>query len=337
VSQYTGSPSDEILLLSRSDVRSVLDMGELIAAVEAAHADVARGRAAQLPRYSLHVPGSTVGVFPMVAVLEGGAGGMKVFTDVPENAARGLPTQQSVVVLLDVDRGHPVAVLDGGLLTAYRTAAASAVATRHLARSDSTCLGLLGVGAQARTHLNAIGRVLELERVVVWGRNRGRAEAFARDAAAVGVAVDVVDSPERVAACADVLCTLTPSRTPILAGAWLREGVHVNVVGAPPRLDHREVDAEAVRRARVVVDSFDSVKAESGDLMIAVEEGAVTTDHFRDELGEVIVGAKPGRARRDEITMYKSVGVAVQDVAAARLAYVRAVAAGAGTRFALRA
>lgn len=315
------------LILARSEILRVLDMADVIAVVERAHIDHACGRAVQPPRSAVAMPGSPNALFSMPAIVPSmAAAGFKLFANTPSNGPRGLPTQSSVIVLHDADTGLCRAVLDGGAITAWRTAAASAVATRLLARPASQVLGLVGAGRLARTHLAAIKLVLGLTEVVVWSRTRATAERFAADCADPDLPISVLDTPEQVLRRADVVCTLTPSPQPVLLGAWLRPGQHVNAVGSPPVLDHREVDTEAVVRSRVFVDDREAVAIESGDLMIPCAEGAITPAHFADEIGEVAAGRKPGRVDDAQITMFKSVGVAIQDIATAALVVQRAEA-----------
>lgn len=231
--------------------------------------------------------------------------------------------------------GRCSAVLEGGVLTAFRTAAASAVATRYLARENARTLGLIGAGIEARTHLAAIRCVRPgIERVRVWSRTRATADRFAADMTDHDVAIEIADTPEEATRDADILCTLTPSKEPIVRGAWFSPGMHINAVGTH-WIASREVDTEAVTRSRVVVDSRDANQAECGDLMIPVTEGAITVDHFADELGQIVNGDRPGRQSADEITMYQSVGVAIQDVATAALLVRSARENGVGTEIAL--
>jgi ornithine cyclodeaminase/alanine dehydrogenase len=214
-----------------------------------------------------------------------------------------------------------------------RTAAASAVATRYLAREDAATLGLIGAGALAREHLAAIVRVREISRVVVWSRTDVSAARFADDmrTAHPNLAIEPAATPKDVVTAADIVCTLTPSRLPIVMGEWFTPGLHVNAVGAPPRADHREIDATGMARARVVVDSVATALHESGDALMAIAEGAITAEDVSTELGEVIVGAKPGRTGPGDVTLFNSVGIAMQDLAIGALILERARARGVGT------
>lgn len=238
-----------MLILSRADVASVIDMREVIAAVEAAHGQHAAGHASQPTRTSVAVPGTTSAILPMTAVVAAPpAAGLKLLSIFPANGIVGLPALSAVILLVDFETGRCSAALEGGLLTAYRTAAASAVATRYLVRDDSTVLGLIGAGMEARTHLDAIRLVRPIDEVAVWSRTRETAARFAEDVADRGIAVRIEDEPEAVVRAAHVLCTLTPSPTPIVEGAWLQPGTHVNAVGTH-WIDKREVDTEAIVRS----------------------------------------------------------------------------------------
>lgn len=324
-----------VLILTRAEILSVLKIDDTIEVVQRAHAALASQSAVQPERANVQIPGSPSLMIPMVAATGPKAAGVKLLMDTPSNLARNLPTQQSTIVLVNPETGRCEAFLDGGGITLLRTAAASAVATRHLARSGPAVLGLIGAGAQARAHLAAIQCVREVDHVLVWSRTTATAARFADESAAGGVRVSVAASPEEVVRHADILCTLTPSQMPIVRGEWFPAGLHINAVGAPPRRDHREIDTLGIVRSHVVVDSYDTAIEESGDVMIPVSEGAITLDHFRVELGEVINGTRPGRRDDTEITLYNSVGVGIQDIATARLAVDLAREAGLGTEIAL--
>lgn len=324
-----------ILALSREEIAKTLEMPAVIDAVEQAHAALSTGGAVQAERSTVEVPGCTTLLVPMTAAIAARSAGIKLLTDTPANLERGLPVQQSTILLVDPETGTCEAILDGPALTLFRTAAASAVATKHLARSTARTVGLVGAGAQARAHLDALACVMTVERVVVWSRTRARVEAF------VGYAKDrvreivVAEGPEQVVREADVVCTLTPSREPIVRGEWFAPGLHVNAVGAPPRPDHREIDSAGIARSRVVVDSYDVVRRESGDVLVPLAEGLITAEHFGTELGDVVAGVRPGRRTDDEITLFDSVGLGLQDMAAARLAVDAARRTGLGVELRL--
>ena len=310
-----------VMMLTRSEVMGVLRFDDVIESIERAHEALAKRQASQPDRPTVEVPGSSALLIPMVATsAPHRAVGLKLLTDSPENLAHGRPRQQSLVVLVDPATGACEAVLDGAAITRVRTAAASAVATRHLANPAGTTLGLVGAGGLAAAHLKAISQVRSVEKVVVWSRALSTVEQFVDEVRGEDVELVVAGSAAEVVRAADVLCTLTPSPDPIVAGDWLHEGMHVNVVGAPPRRSYREVDIASVVRSRVIVDDRRVARRESETIVTALEAGAVDVEHCDTELGEVIAGTTLGRRNRSDITMYVSVGVGIQDVVTARLA-----------------
>lgn len=258
--------------------------------------------------------------------------GLKVVTVMPGNHGTPYDSHQGVVMLFGVARGEPLAILDASAITAIRTAAASAAATDVLARADAGDLALIGSGAQARTHLEAMRAVRPLRRVRVWSRSRANAERFARDAAAAleGIAIEVAAGAEEAVREADLICTTTASKEPVLRGAWLAPGAHVNAVGSCFPTS-RELDTEAVRRSRFYTDCRESCEKEAGDFLIPLGEKAIPGTHLVGELGEVILGKVPGRRSTEEITIYESLGVAVEDLAAAHAIHRRALQTGEGT------
>jgi ornithine cyclodeaminase/alanine dehydrogenase len=325
-----------VLFLNRADVAGLVEMDSMIEAVHQVHVDLATGAAVQPDRASVQIDGSDAAMIPMIAAsARSRLGCVKVLLDCPGNQANGLPMQQSTILLVSMDNGVPQAYLHGGAIVLHRTAAASAVATRALSREDSHVLGFVGTGGQARTHLRAIAAVRRITQVNVWGRSPERAHAFAEEARELGMAASVLSSPREVVENCDILCTLTPSREPIVEGSWFQPGQHVNAVGAPPRDDHREIDTAGIKRARVIVDEFQTALNESGDVMIPVREGAIEVDHFRTDLGSVLTGATPGRRCAEEITLFDSVGLAIQDLAGASLVLDLARQRGVGTEVSL--
>lgn len=320
-----------VLVLDRSDVLSLLTMREVIEAVHQVHHDLATAVVVQPGREAVHIDGSTAGMIPMIAASSRTRlGCVKVLVDAPGNVGTEIPMQQSTIVLVNMDNGTPEAFIQGGAVTLFRTAAASAVATRVLSRDDSHVLGFVGAGAQARPHLRAICAVREIRRVSMWSRSEESVTAFAKEVRDQGLEAEIMSSPEAVVRDCDILCTLTPSRDPIVRGEWFHPGQHLNAVGAPPRDDHREIDTLGIQRSTVVVDEYRTALTESGDVMIPVREGAITVDDFRTELGQVLAGHKRGRASDSEITLFDSVGLAIQDLAAAGLALKLAKARGVG-------
>ncbi|BCY08670.1 ornithine cyclodeaminase family protein [Actinoplanes sp. L3-i22] len=328
------------LVLTHSDVSRLLHdektLREVRTAVERAHTDLALGRAVVPAPPAMTLDDASI--IPMVAADRAtGRAAVKLLADIPGNAERGLPVQRSTILVSSARTGECQAIIDGRLITAVRTAAASAVATAHLAAPGSTVLGLVGAGALAVEHTRAIAEVLDLRTVVVWSRSAATLDRFRAAVAGLGVRVEAGAGVEDVVRAADVLCTLTPSREPIVRGAWFHPGLHVNAVGAPPRPDHREIDGEGLRRARVVVDSLPTALAKSGEVLLALAEGAVRLDDVGTELGAVIAGRAPGRTSPAGITLFNSVGLGLQDLVTADLLITRARARGIGTELDLSA
>jgi ornithine cyclodeaminase/alanine dehydrogenase len=324
-----------MLVLTRADLERVLDPAAVIEAVESAFREAAAGRAPALPRAVLPMAKGGVFVGMISALPRRQALGAKLVTVVEANRKRGLPTLHASYLLSDPETGAPLAFMEAGFLTAIRTGAASAVAAKHLARPDSRRVACFGAGVQAEFQLRCLKAILPFESVAVVGRDPTRASAFAaRMRGALGVPVEV--TPDRRAAVreADVVTCATTSSRPVFAGRDLRPGAHVDAIGAF-RPTTREVDTETVKRARVVVDTYHGAWTEAGDLLIPLKAGAITRRHVRAELAEVVARRKPGRTRPDEITLFKSVGWAPEDAAAARLAYDRAMAQGIGTEVTL--
>ncbi|MBU2662469.1 ornithine cyclodeaminase family protein [Actinoplanes bogorensis] len=306
------------LFLTEDELAGVVDLGDLIDSVRALHADLTLGQATQPVPAIIDTAPSTV-LLPMVSTSHRlGLTAVKILTDAQGHGS----VQQSTVLLLDAATGDRLAVLPGRTCTRMRTAATSAAATDALARGDSRVLGLVGAGPLAVEHVAAVRRVRPIERVVVWSRTRERLSSFRqalqrRDIADGTTPLDVVEAAgiREVVEAADVLCTLTPAREPVVRGEWFRPGQHVNAVGAPPRPDHREIDSAGLARATVVVDSTDVSLAKSGEAVLSIRDGATTADDFRCELGDVLTGLAPGRLGSEQITLFNSVGLALQDLA----------------------
>jgi alanine dehydrogenase len=325
-----------VLVLSAADVRRVLDMPSAIEAVREAHIAHATGQVVMPVRLSMAWDERPSEMEAMPAFLGNvPAFGVKLITYVGTNASRGLPAISAVIVLFDPDDGHPIAVMDGAVVTATRTAAASALATRLLAREDTRVLAIAGAGVQGRSHLRAMLEARAFESVRVVDDDRARAEAFVREAVAEHPSLDVrvAGSVREAVDGADVIVTATTSPTPILEWDWIAPGTHVNAIGShSPGV--RELAADVVSHARIVVDSRESALKEAGDFLIAIRDGALSAERIDVELGQVAAGLRPGRESRDEVTLYKSCGIALQDVGTAKLVLDRATAAGIGTEVA---
>lgn len=247
--------------------------------------------------------------------------GAKLVSVFPENFAKGVQSHQGIVALFDPDTGAPVCILHAGEITAIRTGAASAVATDALARPNARSMALLGYGEQAATHARAIAKVRPLGAISVWGRTLDRAQTFAeRMSAELNLPVRAVESAETAVRDADIVCTVTSSPTPILRGAWVKPGAHVNIVGSS-YAGPVEVDNDLVSRARFIVDSREGVLRQGAEFLNAKAAGLVGDDHIAGEIGEVLAGKVAGRRSVEEITAYKSLGHIAQDLASAWALY----------------
>ena len=323
------------LILNRSDVATVLAMKECIDAVEKAFAELANGTAVLPMRLGIPTPDG-LSLYMPAFLKQADALTCKVVTVFKENPKRfNLPTILGTVLLQNPQTGEVLCIMDGVHLTAVRTGAASGVATRHLARRDrAQTAGLLGAGAQARMQLWAVCEVRDIRRALVYDVSLEAARKLAQEMGTkLNLEVVPVRTAEEVLA-ADILCTASTSPEPLFDGRKAREGTHVNGVGSHTPAT-RELDTALIRRALLVGDSREACFAESGDIIIPLKEGAITQDHFHAELGEIVTGKKPARTDERQITVFKSNGLAIQDAAAARLVYDRAVAAGIGTRLEL--
>jgi ornithine cyclodeaminase/alanine dehydrogenase-like protein (mu-crystallin family) len=312
------------LWLSESDVRAALPMGELIDAMERALIAFSAGRVAQPVRTVMEIRERAF--FGLMPALDCDASllGAKLVTVLLENAAGGLPSHQGVIVLFDAASGALLAVTDGRYITEARTAAVSAVSVRHMARRDARVLAIIGSGVQAHSHLESLAVVRDFREIRVWSPNAARLRQFAS-----GRDVEPCDSAEGAVRDADVVVLATSSATPVIADSWVAPGTHVIAVGAC-RPTHRETDPRLVARALVVVDSRAAAMQEAGDILLAIQDGLISPGHVHAELGEVAAGVKPGRQHAGEVTLFKSLGLAIEDVVSAGLAYRRALAAGSG-------
>jgi ornithine cyclodeaminase len=321
-----------VLVLSRADVESLIDLDQLRSGVARAMADLSAGRASMPSRIAASVPERGGLLAAMPAYLpSSGALTTKLVSLFPRNVDR--PTHQAVIVVFDADTGTPVALMDGEAITAARTAAASALATDLLARRDARILAVIGSGVQARAHLRAVPRVRDFAEVRVAAHHREKAEALANDARAwLGDRVRAVPTYREAANGADVVSAATHSPEPVVRREWLSPGSHVTSVGY--NTAGREVDGATFRDALVVVESRAATLAPppagSNDIAMAVAEGYMKGDGVHAELGEIVSGARPGRTEAAQITLYKSVGVAVQDAAAAALVLEAARKRGVG-------
>jgi ornithine cyclodeaminase/alanine dehydrogenase-like protein (mu-crystallin family) len=311
------------LILGHADVAKALPMDECIDVMAAVLEANARGETHQ-PLRSVSIPPDSAGFMGLMPAHRGGAQplfSLKVVCIFPANPSRGLDAHQGTVTLFDGETGVPSAILDASAITEIRTAAVSALATRLLAREDARTLGILGAGVQAAAHLRALRLVRDFERVRVYSPTRAHAESLG---------VEVAPSAEQAVRDADVVVTATNAREPVLERAWLAEGVHVNAVGASAPTS-RELDTATVAAAALFCDSRESLEHEAGEYRLAVDEGLIDQAHVRATLGEVAVGLHPGRTSPREITLFRSLGLAIEDMAAAEHAVHNARKLGLGT------
>jgi ornithine cyclodeaminase/alanine dehydrogenase-like protein (mu-crystallin family) len=312
------------LWLSEPDVRAALPMGELIDAMERALVAFSAGRVVQPVRTVMEIRDRSY--FGLMPALDSDASllGAKLVTVLLDNAASGLPSHQGVIVLFDAASGALLAVTDGRYITEARTAAVSAVSVRHMARPDARVLAIIGSGVQAHSHLEALPLVRDFREIRVWSPNAERLRQFAK-----GRDVIACDSAERAVRDAGVVVLATSSATPVIEDAWVAPGTHVIAVGAC-RPTQRETPPRLVARSLVVVDSRAAAMREAGDILLAIDDGLIGPGHIHAELGEVAAGVKPGREHAAQVTLFKSLGLAIEDVVSAGLAYRRALAAGSG-------
>jgi ornithine cyclodeaminase/alanine dehydrogenase-like protein (mu-crystallin family) len=313
------SPTTPVRYVTTEEIRGALKMPAAIRAVGEALAALSTGRALVPARTSLEVPGTRTTALVMPAYLPGPHKiGLKLISLCEDNPARGLPFAQAITIVMDAERGTPLAVLEAGYLTAVRTGAASGVATDVLARRDARVAAIFGAGVQGRTQLEAIAAVRALRKAFVVDIDPQAAAAFASEMGpALGLDIDPADAATALRD-ADIVSTTTTSAVPVLRDGDLKPGVHINAVGSyKPHV--REIPGETVRRAAVFVDERRSALEEAGDIIIPLREGLIGEDHIRAEIGQVLAGLAPGRGSDEEITLFKSVGNAVEDLAVAAL------------------
>ena len=323
-------------ILTQSEVTDLLPMRECIALMEDALASLSRGEVTLPLRSIMRVP-NTRDVFGMMPAHSSALPvfGVKLITVFPGNHGTNLDSHQGAVLLFDGQSGTLSAMMDASSITAIRTAAVSAVATRLLAREDASALALIGSGVQARTHLEAIALVRKLSAVRVYSRSAEHGATFARWARRdLGIDVEVAATAELAVRSSDIVCTVTSSRDPVVQGAWLSPGMHLNVVGAS-QPDARELDSDAVERCRLFADRRESLVNESADYLVPLREGRITEQHVAGEIGEILIGTVKGRRSADEITLFKSLGLAVEDLASAAHVYERAERENVGVTVAL--
>jgi ornithine cyclodeaminase len=314
------------LVLDQAQVEELLTMPECIELMEETLVALAREALYQPLRSVVRPPDAEgfMGLMPAHRAGDMPAFGLKVVCIFPGNPARGLDAHQGAVLLFDGETGEVRAIVNASAITAIRTAAVSAVATRALAREEARTLAILGAGVQAKSHVEALRALHDWERIVVWSRTRAHAERLG---------VEVADTAEEALRDADVVCTTTTARKPVVRREWLKEGAHVNAVGSSIPTT-RELDTATMTAAALFVDRRESTLNEAGDYLFAAGEGAIGPEHIRAELGDVLAGLAEGRRSPQELTVFKSLGLAVEDLACAQFLLQRARELGRGTEVA---
>jgi alanine dehydrogenase len=323
------------LILSAADVRALLPMRECIDVMEKTFREFDPERTSVPNRTSMSAGryDETMLVMPAGIRPDAGAGwfGAKVLSIFPSNATNARDAIQGLIVLFEGDYGSPVAIIDAAAVTAIRTAAVSAVATKHLARRDASCLCLIGSGVQALSHLTAMAVVRTIRAMRVWSPDTDRCAALVRVAESeFGIPSTVAASARTAVEDADIICTVTTAGTPVVRSSWISDGAHVNAIGAH-RPTARELDSDTVRRATLIVDHMPAAMVEAGDILIPITEGVITPSHVLGDLSDVLSGRIMGRISAAEVTVFKSVGIAIEDIAAAAHVYSAAVARDIGT------
>jgi ornithine cyclodeaminase/alanine dehydrogenase-like protein (mu-crystallin family) len=327
----------KMLILSENDLRKVLKMCDVIEAIEGGFRALARGDAVAPSRLHLEIPewSGVLLEMPSCASLDAKSLlGTKVVTVFENNPARNLETVQAVYLLLDGETGAPLALLEGRFITAIRTAATSALATRLLASDEKRRLAIFGTGVQAQFHIEAMLEVAAIESIIIASRSDTKVAALCERVRSLYDLPCEMAAPDQAASRANLICTCTSSPAPLFDGRLIQPGTHINAVGAFTH-QTRELDTEAIRRSLVFIDAEQAAGREAGEILIPIAEGAIDSSHVRGTLAELVTGEITGRASPDDITIFKSSGLAVEDLVTARLAYEKAEAQGIGTSVAL--
>jgi ornithine cyclodeaminase/alanine dehydrogenase-like protein (mu-crystallin family) len=299
--------------ISKEEISSLLPMTECIPLMETMFRDLANGKTLQPLRSLMRLPNHNglLGMMPAYAGVPDIIG-IKIITVFHGNGAAGYPSHQGVVMLFDGRHGQPLMLFDAEEITAIRTAAASAIATRLLAKEDAAHLAVLGTGQQAERHIEAIRLVRKIEKISLWGRNKAHAEAL-KEKIGQGCPIIIHNTAQAAVATADIICTVTASPQPVLLGEWISPGAHLNVVGACTP-NTREVDTTAITRSGLFTDRYESLFNEAGEFLIPKKEGLITETDVKGEIGEVLIGTKKGRTSPGGITLFKSLGIAAEDL-----------------------
>ncbi|MBS7645904.1 MAG: alanine dehydrogenase [Candidatus Bathyarchaeia archaeon] len=322
----------DLLFISQDEVAALLDMRDTLAAVEDSFKEKGLGHVQMPPKLYLYYARHNGDLRVMPCYMERSEkSGVKIVNVHPENpTSKGLPTIMAVIMLVDPSTGAPMAIMDGTLITAIRTGAASGVATKYLARRDCETLGLVGAGGQALRQLEAIAEVAPIRNVKVYDKYREKAQRFIKEVEGkFSLTFKAVDSVEECVRGSDIITTITPSRGTIVEDEWVEEGTHINAIGADAP-GKQELDPRTLKRARIVVDDWEQA-CHSGEVNVPLSQGLISKEDIYGELGEIVCGVKGGRESAQEITIFDSTGLAVQDVATAWIVYERAKKKGVGT------
>lgn len=321
-----------MLFLSESEVQSLIELPELITALEQAHIEYSTGKAVMPVRLVVPLPQIQGRITSMPGYLNHGqALGMKVVTYFHNNGAHGLPAILATILLFSAETGKMIAAMDGTYITTIRTACASALATTALANAETPVLGIIGAGVQARAHIRALSHVRKLSKIKIYSPSGASAKKIKAELEnETGIAIEPVANAEQTVRDSDLVVTASTAKEPVIKAEWVKPGAHINAVGSH-RPDLREIDGATLSRAKVVVDSRQAIMTECGDILLAIKENSFSETRIHAELGEVVGGTKSGRSSATEITLYKSVGIAIQDVATAQLVYRKALEQHVGT------
>jgi ornithine cyclodeaminase len=320
-----------MLILNQNDVTTLLTMEKCVGLMADTLSALARGEATLPLRTVFLIPDGAFAVMP-AALANPSTVGAKIITVLPKNHGTEFDSHQGAVLLFDTGNGSLLSVMDATSITTIRTAAVSGVATRALAKKDAKTLAILGAGVQGHSHLDAMFAVRKFEDVRIWSRNAKNAQTLAdvaRDK--FGARASVSTSAKEAVAGADVICTTTSATEPVLFGEWLSPGAHVNAVGTS-QPHARELDSAVVVRSKLYVDRRESALKEPGDIITPLKNGEITPEHIIGEIGEVLIGKAPGRANDSDITLFKSLGLAIEDLASAHFLYAEALRTNTGVQ-----
>ncbi|MDA4130736.1 MAG: ornithine cyclodeaminase family protein [Thaumarchaeota archaeon] len=309
-----------VLVLSRSDLEQLLPMDQTINVLEQAFRELAEGKVMMIPRSIVVLPkvDGWIGIMPAYVM---NSFATKIVTLYRKNMEKNLPTIMGTIVLNDPETGEVLSIMDGTFITSMRTGGLGGLAAKYLSRKDSKIVGIFGTGTQAKTQLIALKEVRDLSRAVVYDTIKERAVSYAKEMQSkLGIPIEVAEKPNDVLKSSDIIVTVSTSKTPLFEGKGLKPGTHLNAFGNY-KPDERELDTETILKSRVFIDLEEAAFSEAGDLLIPIKEGKFRKDQIEGTLGEVIIGSKRGRSSPDEITLFKSVGLGIQDCATAALAY----------------